>query len=87
MQRTVMIDGRHWAVSASGRRTQYTKDELGLVFTPAGGRPGERRLARFSPRGAKHEEGALNELTDQELVTLFHRSQPAWTAPELGYQR
>lgn len=86
--RTIEVDGRRWRVSPSGRRTQYTRDEFGLVFScrpPDGG--GERRICRFSPQGAKNVEQALAGLSDGQLADLLRRAQPAHTSPELGYGR
>ena len=71
-RRVIERDGERWGVAVSGRRTQYTKDEFGVVFTRLDGGPVERRLTRMS---------------DAELLALLGRSQPAWTAPETGYRR
>jgi hypothetical protein len=76
-----------WEVAVSGRRTQYTKDEFGVVFTRIAGGPSVRRMARYSPVGAKSRELSLARLSDPELRDLLARSQPAWTAPETGYRR
>jgi hypothetical protein len=76
-----------WTVSVSGRRTQYTKDEFGVVFSRVAGGPAERRFARYSPLGAKSRELSLARLSDAELLALLGRSQPSWTAPETGYRR
>jgi hypothetical protein len=89
-RRIIEVDGETWEAASSGRVTQYLKDEFALVFTRVGagaaaGR--ERRVARFSPLGAKSRELALAELTDAELAALLARSQPSWTAPEMGYRR
>jgi len=84
--RTIESEGRTWSVSVSGRRTQYTQDEFGIVFTSQD-EVGERRIMRYSPRGPKSQERALHALTDVKLVDLLRRSQPSWTSPELGYQR
>ena len=86
-RRLLTIDGAEWAVTASGRSTQYTRDEFGLIFTRGSGRGRERRVARYSPLGAKSRELSLARLTDFELTNLFRTSQPAWTAPETGYRR
>ncbi len=80
------VRDERWQVAPSGRRTQFTRDEFGLLFTRVSGGPPERRLARYSPLGAKSRELSLAELTDDELRTLLARSQPAWTAPETGYR-
>jgi len=85
-QRTIDVDGRRWAVVSSGRRTQYTRDEFGLVFTALDG-SGEHRVARYSPLGAKRREASLARLSDPELIRLLRHSQPGWTSPDLGYRR
>lgn len=85
-KRIIEIDGRRWSVTSSGRRTQYVKDEFGIVFTSEDDRR-EQRITRFSPQGAKSTELALSQLTERELTQLFAMSQPGWTSPELGYRR
>ncbi len=30
-------------------------------------------------------DASLTELTERQLLDLFHQSQPAWTSPEGGY--
>ena len=86
-RRVIERDGERWGVAVSGRRTQYTKDEFGVVFTRLDGGPVERRLTRYSPLGAKSRELSLARMSDAELLALLGRSQPAWTAPETGYRR
>ncbi len=86
-RRFVELNGQRWEVVASGRSTQYTKDEFGVMFTRIEGGPTERRLARYSPVGSKSRELSLAELSDANLRDLMARSQPAWTAPETGYRR
>ncbi len=86
-RRMIDVDGERWEVSVSGRSTQYTKDEFGLIFARGTGPERERRVARYSPLGAKSRELSLNQLSDKELRDLLSWSQPAWTAPELGYRR
>jgi len=86
-RRIIDVDGERWEVAVSGRSTQYTKDEFGLVFTRGTGPDRERRVVRYSPLGAKGRESSLDELTDKELVELLVFSQPAWISPELGYRR
>jgi hypothetical protein len=54
--RVIEDSGRRWRVALSGRRTQYGKDELGVVFAVEGG--SERRIARFSPLATKSAEFA-----------------------------
>ena len=84
-RRTITVDGDEWTVTHTGRVTQYTRDEFGLLFTKGRGESRERRVMRFSPMGARIPELALAELTDQQLRDYFAMSQPAWTAPETGY--
>jgi hypothetical protein len=86
-RRIIDVDGETWTVAVSGRSTQYTKDEFGLVFTRGTGPAREQRVTRYSPLGAKSRELSLGQLSDQELAQLLAVSQPAWTAPELGYRR
>ncbi len=86
-RRIIESDGHQWVVSVSGRNTQYTKDEFGLVFTRGTGAGREQRVARYSPLGAKSRELSLHEQTDEELRELLAHSQPSWTAPEMGYRR
>lgn len=86
-RRVVEISGHQWTVSVSGRTTQYTKDEFGLIFSRGTGPDREQRVVRYSPLGAKSREMSLGELSDQELRELLAHSQPSWTAPEMGYRR
>jgi hypothetical protein len=86
-RRIIEVDGAQWEVAVSGRNTQYVKDEFGLVFTRGTGRDREQRVTRYSPLGAKSRELSLRQLSDRELADLLTHSQPAWTAPELGYRR
>jgi hypothetical protein len=86
-RRFIEVDGEPWIVSLSGRLTQYTKDEFGLVFTRGTGPNREQRVVRYSPLGSKSRERSLQELSDQELRDLLAHSQPSWTAPEMGYRR
>jgi len=85
-RRIIEVAGEQWNVQASGRVTQYVKDELGLVFSRGSGANRERRVIRFSPLGGKNPELALSQLSDAQLRDLFAHSQPAWTAPETGYR-
>ena len=86
-RRIIEVDGAQWQVAVSGRSTQYTKDEFGLVFTRGTGRNREQRVVRYSPMGAKSRELSLRQLTDDDLRELLTHSQPSWTAPEMGYRR
>lgn len=84
-RRTITIDGDEWTVTHTGRVTQYTRDEFGLLFSKGHGEKRERRVMRFSPLGARIPELALAGLSDEQLRSYFTMSQPAWTAPETGY--
>jgi hypothetical protein len=86
-RRKLEIDGLEWTVTSTGRVTQYTRDEFGLLFSRGAGSTRERRVMRFSPLGSRSPEDALNELSEQQLRNYFLMSQPAWTAPETGYRR
>jgi hypothetical protein len=86
-RRIIEVNGEPWEVAPSGRVTQYVKDEFGLVFSRGDGASRERRVARYSPVGAKSRELSLAELTDDQLRELWQYSQPAWTSPETGYSR
>jgi len=83
--RVIEEAGRRWRVTLSGRRTQYVKDEFGVVFAALDGV--ERRIARFSPTATKSPELAFAALSDRDLQTLLARSQQSATSPELGYGR
>jgi hypothetical protein len=86
-RRIITADGEQWGVAVSGWVTQYVKDEFGVVFTRGVGPDRERRVARYSPLGAKSRELSLSQLSNQELLELLSHSQPSWTAPEMGYRR
>ena len=86
-RRIITADGEQWEVAVSGWVTQYLKDEFGVVFTRGVGPDRERRVARYSPLGAKSRELSLSQLSNQELLELLSHSQPSWTAPEMGYRR
>jgi hypothetical protein len=86
-RRIIEVDGQTWEVAVSGRVTQYTKDEFGLVFSRGTGPAREQRVSRYTPLGPKSRELSLSQLSDQELRDLLRYSQPAWTAPEMGYRR
>jgi hypothetical protein len=86
-RRIFEVDGEQWEVAVSGRVTQYTKDEFGLVFSRGIGPDREQRAVRYTPLGAKSRELSLSRLSDRELRELLAHSQPSWTAPELEYRR
>ena len=86
-RRTIHVEGETWNVYPSGRVTQYTRDEFGLVFEKGTGRERVRRVTRYSPLGAKRPDQALSELSTGRLVEFFHQSQPAWTSPETHYNQ
>jgi len=85
-KRTIDIDGERWEIAPSGRVTQYSRDEFGLIFTKGTGPNREQRVMRYSPQGSRQPEDSLNELTDRQLREFWGRSQPSWTAPEAGYR-
>lgn len=82
--RTIESDGARWSVTGTGRRTQYAKDEFSVCFTNI--ETGVQRVARYSPQGTKAREDSLASLSEAELRSLLTRSQPSWTAVELGYR-
>lgn len=85
--RKVDIEGEEWTVTPTGRVTQYSRDEFGIVFSRGAGSARDRRVMRFSPMGSRSPDAALLELSDQQLRSYFTMSQPARTAPETGYSR
>ncbi len=88
IERRLTVDGATWTVSLAGRFTVYERDEFPIVFERMGeGGARERRVARFSPLGAKSRDAALAELSDAELAALLGSAQPGWTSPELNYDR
>lgn len=87
-KRSLVVDGAEWTVTVVAHAAVPGGDELPLLFAgraPDGARV--RRLSRYSPRGRRPWGAVLAELTEAELVALLRQSQPAWTAPELGYGR
>jgi hypothetical protein len=86
-RRIIQVDGEPWEVAVSGRVTQYTTDEFGLIFSRGTGPHREQRVSRYTPLGAKSRELSLRQLSDQDLRDLLAHSQPSWTAPEMGYRR
>ncbi len=83
--RQIDTDGNTWEVAPTGWVTQYTRDEFGITFRRVG--TNEIRVTRYAPLGSRIWENSLDELSDHQLKELLNRSQPAWTAPELGYRR
>ncbi len=84
-RRTIVVQGETWEVYPSGRVTTYPRDEFGLVFQQGTGVACRRRFTRYAPLGSRSPDAALAELSERQLVELFHASQPAWTAPEAAY--
>lgn len=84
-QRTLVVDGQRWEVSPSGRSSVYGQDQYSLVFQLGTGPDRKRRFTRYMPTGARRTDASLGELSDSQLLGLFHQSQPAWTAPESAY--
>jgi hypothetical protein len=85
--RTVSVDGATWRVFPSGFVTQYDRDEFGLMFVRGNGEGRDVRVTRYSPSGARSREQAFLQLSDADLLRLFHESQPSFTSPEAGYVR
>ncbi len=83
--RPLAVNGTTWHVYPSGYVTQYDGDEYAVLFVRGSGAAREVRVSRFSPTGSRGREQALAELSDAELGTLFHQSQPSDTSPEAGY--
>ncbi len=86
-RRITATDGTVWDVSLSGRRTQYSREEVSLEFAPVDPLDGAHRYARFAPRGAKSAERAYEEVSDQRLRRLLDIAQPGWTSPDGAYRR
>ena len=84
-RRTIVVDSNIWKVYTAGRVSVYGKDEFGLVFELGTGPDRKRRFTRYSPLGSKGTDAALAELSERQLLDLFHQSQPAWTSPESAY--
>jgi len=78
---TIVVDSGIWRVYPTGRITVYGKDEFGLLFELGTGPERKRRFTRYSPLGSKSADASLAELTERQLLDLFHQSQPAWTSP------
>ena len=84
-RRTIVVDSNIWKVYPPGRVTVYGKDEFGLLFELGTGPERKRRFTRYSPQGSKSSIASLAELSERQLLDLFHQSQPAWTSPEGRY--
>ena len=84
-RRTIVVDSNSWKVYPAGRVTVYGKDEFGLLFELGTGPERKRRFTRYSPLGSRSPEASLTELSERQLLELFHQSQPAWTSPESAY--
>ena len=84
-RREIVVDGGTWEVSPAGRVCVYGRDQFGIVFQQGTGPERRRRFTRFAPVGHRSPDAALAELSERDLVQLFHQSQPAWTAPESAY--
>ena len=87
MPRTFTADGAQWTVWPSGHNTQYVRDEFGVLFSRGTGEGRERRVARYSPMGARIRDLSLAELSDADLRALLATSEPAAMSPETGYRR
>jgi hypothetical protein len=83
--RTISAEDKTWRVFPSGFVTQYDRDEFGLVFAHGAGGSREVRVTRYSPKGTRSREQAFVQLSDADLLRLFHESQPSFTSPEAGY--
>ena len=86
-RRSIKVDGERWDVYPSGRVTVYERDEFALVFEKGTGPDRVRRVARYSPLGARRRDASLAEQSDERLVEFFRQSQADWTSPDIGYAR
>jgi hypothetical protein len=88
-RRIFEVDGQEWQVAPSGRTTQYGRDEFGVIFRRVrdDGTVAEQRMSRYSPRGTRARDLSLARMDDDALRRMRAHSQPAFTAPELGYRR
>lgn len=84
-RRAIVVDGEPWEVWPSGWVTVYGKDQFGLTFVQGTGPARRRRFTHYAPLGSRGVDASLAELSDRQLLELFHQSQPAWTAPESAY--
>ena len=83
--RTVSNGGKTWRVFPSGTVTQYDRDEFGLMFVHGDGDAREVRVTRYSPKGTRSREQSFLQLSDADLLRLFHETQPSFTSPEASY--
>ncbi|MEO8199612.1 MAG: hypothetical protein ABI679_03730 [Gemmatimonadota bacterium] len=74
-------------MTPTGRVTQYSRDEFGILFSRGTGSSRDRRVMRYSPMGSRSPETSLNQLSELQLRSYFGTSQPARTAPDTGYTR
>ena len=74
----IEVDGEQWQVAVSGRTTQYTRDEFGLVFTR--GTPPRTEGCRTAGRGlmaVTHDlERKLREVSDVPQPVSGSRDAP-----------
>jgi hypothetical protein len=85
--RTVSVGSKTWRVFPSGLVTQYDRDEFGLMYVHGAGDERDVRVTRYSPKGTRSREQAFLQLSDADLLQLFHESQPSFTSPEAGYAK
>jgi hypothetical protein len=83
--RSITAAGETWHATPSGFVTQYDHDEFGIVFARGTGADRVVRVTRYSPQHARSRELSFAELSDADLLRLFHASQPSFTSPEAGY--
>lgn len=85
MRRKLVVAGETWEVAPSGKLTVYGRDQFALVFQLGTGPQRKMRITRYAPVGHRSPDRALTELSERQLLALFHQSQPGWTAPEAAY--
>ncbi len=92
-RRIIEVNGEPWAVAVSGRSTQYTKDEFGLVFSRGTG-PGRGAARRALHAARRQEPRAVAEPAERPgaagaavaLAALLDRARdgvPPLTTPDL----
>ncbi len=86
-RRTIEVESECWAVYLSGRVNSYSRDQLAVVFELGSGENAIKRVCRFRPTGKGGAAAALQALSDASLRDMLQASQPAWTSPELNYDR